>query len=253
MGSLNGKKALVTAGAQGIGQAITEELIARGCHVAIHYFSSEETANELVKRGHNAGVQAQAFQADLTVEEEAIKMVDSAIQFLGGLDILVNNAGTLVGRKTLEETTVEFWQKVMDVNMTSMMLVTRQALPYLEKAGGASVVNLSSIAGRAGGSKGSQPYSAAKAAVIGWTRATASELGPKGIRVNAVAPGLVLGSQFHAEHSSKEKIERTIAGIPVGRAGTTHDIAKVVAFFAQEYDGFTSGATLDVNGGSYCA
>jgi len=148
---------------------------------------------------------------------------------------------------------LEFWHRVMDINVTSMMLVTQAAMPWLIKAGAASIVNLSSLAGRKGGHPGSLVYSTAKGAVTTWTRALAVELAPKGIRVNAVAPGLILGTRFHNTHTTAASAQATVQQIPLGRAGTPADVARAVRFLASEYDGFITGATLDINGGVYAA
>ena len=127
-------------------------------------------------------------------------------------------------------------------------------VPHLSKAAdGASIVNLSSLAGRKGGHAGSLAYGTAKGAVLTWTRALAAELGPMGIRVNALAPGLILGTSFHSTHTTPESAKQTISQIPIGRAGNPSDIARAATYFASEYDGFISGATLDINGGVYCA
>jgi len=161
--------------------------------------------------------------------------------------------GTAVGRHSLGEVDTAFWQRVMAVNLDSLFWVTRAALPFLEKAGAASIVNLSSLAGRKGGHAGSLAYSAAKGAVLTWTRALAAELGPKGIRVNAVAPGLILGTRFHATHTTQASADETVRTIPLRRAGTAADVARAIVYLASEYDGFITGATLDINGGVYCA
>lgn len=207
--------------------------------------------SQQVKQDAPAGVRAECFAADLTNESEATAMVDAAVVFLGGLDIVVNNSGDIVARRRLGEVDIEFWKRVMDVNVTSMMMVTRQALPYLQRSEKSSVVNIASLAGRMGGHAGSLVYSTAKGAVLTWTRSLAKELGPQGIRVNAVAPGLILGTAFHATHTTPESAAKTVAGIPLGRAGNPEDVARAVAFFASEYDGFITGATLDINGGVF--
>ena len=252
MGSLQGKRALITGGGQGIGYAISEELIRQGAHVAIHYFSSAEGAAKLCASA-KAGVRAKSFQADLTKESEAKRLVSEASSFLGGIDILINNTGDLVGRKSLAEINAEYIAGIMDINVNSMIYVTREASPHLIKANGASIVNLASLAGRKGGHPGSLIYSTAKGAVITFTRALSNELAPKGVRVNALAPGLILGTHFHNTHTTKESADATIAGIPLGRAGTPEDVARAAAFLAAEYDGFITGATIDVNGGVYSA
>lgn len=247
---LAGRRALVTAGGQGIGLAIARELLEAGCVVGVHYFSSREEAEKLRRE---YGEKVAVVQADLGNRAAAAEMVAAVAAELGGLEILVNNAGSLVERRWLEGLDREFHDKVFDVNLASMVWVTQAARPHLQAAGAASVVNLASLAGRKGGHAGSLLYSTAKGAVLTWTRALAAELGPEGIRVNAVAPGLILGTRFHATHTTEESARKTIEGIPLGKAGCPEDVARAVAFLASEYDGFISGATLDINGGVYCA
>ncbi|MCH6259099.1 SDR family oxidoreductase [Puniceicoccaceae bacterium K14] len=248
---LSGKNVLITAGAQGIGEAITRNFIDSGANVAIHYFSSADTANSLVEYAKNKGVKAVAVSGDLTNEEDALSVVNSSAEELGGLDILINNAGSLVARRLLSEIDSDFWTKVMDINMTSMMFVTKAAEAHLIKNENSSIVNLASLAGRKGGHPGSLVYSTSKGAILTYTRALANELGPKGVRVNAVAPGLILGTSFHNTHTTKESADQTVATIPIKRAGCTEDVARAVAYLGSEYDGFITGATLDINGGVY--
>ena len=248
---LVGKNILVTAGAQGIGESITKHFIDNGAHVAIHYFSSADTANQLVEYATSKGQKAIAIAGDLTIEADANKVVEKTIAALGGLDILINNAGSLVARKLIGEMEAEFWHKVMDINMTSMMFVTKAAAPHLAKNDNSSIVNLASLAGRKGGHPGSLVYATSKGAILTFTRALSTELGPQGTRVNAVAPGLILGTSFHNTHTTKESAAETTAGIPIQRAGNAADVARAVLYLASEYDGFITGATLDINGGVY--
>lgn len=248
---LTGQNVLITAGAQGIGEAITKHFIDSGANVAIHYFSSADTANALVEYATSKGQKAIAISGDLTSETDANAMVEKTVEALGGLNILINNAGSLVARRLLNDMDAEFWHKVMDINLTSMMFVTRAASPHLAKNENSSIVNLASLAGRKGGHPGSLVYSTSKGAILTLTRALASELGPQGTRVNAVAPGLILGTSFHNTHTTKESADETIAGIPIQRAGNADDVARAVAYLASEFDGFITGATLDINGGVY--
>jgi len=248
---LKNKNVLITAGAQGIGKAITKHFIDSGSNVAIHYFSSADTANQLVEYAKGKGQNAVAISGDLTKEADAKRLVEKTIETFGGLDILINNAGSLVARKMLNEMEAEFWHKVMDINLTSMMFVTQSAAPYLAKNDNSSIVNLASLAGRKGGHPGSLVYSTSKGAILTFTRALSTELGGQGIRVNAVSPGLILGTSFHNTHTTKESAAETTAGIPIQRAGNADDVARAVLFLASEYDGFITGATLDINGGVY--
>jgi len=254
MGKLTGKNALITSGGQGIGKEITAELIRQGCNVVVSYLSSKDGADEIIALAEENNCKAEAFKADLTNEDDCKNLIKETISFLGGLDVLINNTGSLVERRYLADMDNDLWHKIMNINMTSMMMITREALPFLEKnTDGASIVNLSSLAGRKGGHGGSLAYGTAKGAILTWTRALSGELGPKGIRVNALAPGLILGTSFHATHTTKESAEQTVSQIPLGRAGNPGDIARAAAFLASEYDGFITGATLDINGGVYCA
>lgn len=248
---LAGKNVLITAGAQGIGESITKHFIDSSANVAIHYFSSADTANQLVEYATSKGQKAIAVSGDLTKENDANALVKKAVEAFGGLDILINNAGSLVARKMLSELEPEFWHQVMDINLTSMMFVTRAASPHLAKNNSSSIVNLASLAGRKGGHPGSLAYSTSKGAILTFTRALSAELGPHGTRVNAVSPGLILGTSFHNTHTTKESADATTAGIPIQRAGNAADVARAVVYLASEYDGFITGATLDINGGVY--
>ncbi len=252
---LKGKRALVTAGAQGIGLAISRELAAAGCDVFVHYRSSRDAAEALCAELAARGVRAASGAGDLTDAAECRRVVDGAATILGGLDMLINNAGSLVARRKFDEADDAFWAEVMRLNLDSARRVTYAALPYLVEAGasrgGASIVNLSSVAGRHGGGPGAIAYSTAKGAMLTLTRGLASEYAARGVRVNAVTPGLILGSAFHAQHTPEETQRKIIAGIPLGRAGTTEDVARAVVYLASEFDGFITGATLDINGGVY--
>ena len=255
MSKLLGKRALVTAGAQGIGLAISRQLLRAGCDVVVHYRTSADAAQALVAEAAPLGRRCRALGGNLTRTEECEQLLGETVQFLGGLDILINNAGSLIGRRTFSEADDTFWSDTISLNVGSLRKTTRAALPHLVSAaatrGGASIVNLASLAGRKGGHAGSIAYATAKGAVLTFTRALATELGPQGIRVNALAPGLILGTSFHNTHTTPESAKATVAGIPVGRAGHADDVARAAVFLASEFDGFITGATLDINGGVY--
>ncbi|MFP4844298.1 SDR family NAD(P)-dependent oxidoreductase [Winogradskyella sp. PE311] len=248
---LKGKNVLITAGAQGIGESITKHFIDHGANVSIHYFSSADKANQLTKYAIDKGQKAIAISGDLTKEEDANELIEKTVEAFGGLDILINNAGSLVARNLLSDMETDFWNKVMDINLTSMMFVTRAAGPHLGRNTNSSIVNLASLAGRKGGHPGSLAYATSKGAILTFTRALATEFGPAGTRVNAVAPGLILGTSFHNTHTTKESAAATTSSIPIQRAGNADDVARAVLYLASEYDGFITGATLDINGGVY--
>ena len=252
---LENKNVVVTGGASGIGGAISSELAAQGATVFVHYYSSKHAVEELQQEVVESGVgEIIPLQADLTKEESVNAFANDVANLTSTLDILVNNTGDLVERHTLSDIKNDFWEQVMAVNVTSMMMVTRALLPMLKQAeDGASIVNLSSLAGRKGGHGGSLAYSTSKGAVLTFSRSLAAELAGDGIRVNSVTPGLILGTRFHATHTTDESANKTISEIPLKRAGNPLDVARAVAFFASEYNGFITGATLDINGGVYMA
>ena len=180
MHKLAGKRVLVTAGAQGIGLAISERMIETGAHVAVHYYSSAAPAQALVAKARANGLRACAIGADLTQQTEAERLLHEVDEQLGGLDVLINNAGSLIARKSLEQVDEAFWRQVLDVNLTSCLWVTQAALPVLCRNPQSSIVNMASLAGRKGGQAGSLVYAAAKGAVLTWTRSLAGELRPAG-------------------------------------------------------------------------
>src|SRR5688572_29037296 len=221
-GPLSGKRAVVTAGAQGIGLAVSRALLEAGCAVFVHYHSSAEEARLLSSEADVAGSRCGLGCADLTSTEACDALVESAVDFLGGIDLLINNAGSLVARRSLATADDDFWAEVMSLNLGSLRRMSRAAAPHLiaaaAQSGGASIVNLSSLAGRKGGHAGSLAYSTAKGAVLTFTRALAGELGPEGIRVNALAPGLILGTSFHTTHTTEARSEERRVGKECGVA-----------------------------------
>jgi len=253
MGTLKGKNAFITGTSQGIGLAIAETLINSGCNVCMHYFSSADEPRKLQKIAKGYNQKSICVQGDLTIELDVKKCVKEGVDFYGSFDILINNSGSLVKRSNILDITTEYWQTVLDINLKTMMLVTRELVPYLNQREGASIVNISSLAGRTGGHAGSLVYSTSKGAVLTWSRSLAKELAVCNIRVNAVAPGFIEGTKFHETQTTRESAMKTIASIPLGRSGNPYDVARAVAFLASEYDGFITGETIDINGGVYCA
>ena len=239
--------ALVTGGALGIGRAIAVRLAADGVAVAIgyHLYPADEAVAEIVAQGGEAiGV-----PMDVTDPRGVNDAIADVVARLGGLDILVNNAGGLLARVALAEMSDDHWHRVLDLNLASAFYCTRAAARHLGPDG--RIVNVSSQAAENGGGPGASAYAAAKAGLIGFTRAAAKELGGRGITVNAVAPGFITDTPFHATFSSPESQRAMVAQATVARAGEPADVAAVVAFLASPAAGYVTGTVTDINGGSY--
>lgn len=242
---LSGKTAIVTGGARGIGRAVALRLGEAGADVAVNYLRARPEAEEVVRRLRAMGRRAEAIRADVSRGSEAEAMVRGAVEALGPPSILINNAGMIRRALTLEEHDEETWDRVMDVNLKGPYLVTRAAAPWMRRAGGGAVVNISSIAGVAPVST-TLAYGVAKAGLLMLTRHLARELGP-GIRVNAVAPGFI-ETDFH-RGSPPERLRRVERKTPLGRWGRPEDIADVARFLAGDEAAFITGQTVVVDGG----
>ena len=246
---LQGKVAVVTGGARDIGAAIVRKLAACGASVVVNHHGSVDRAAALVDEIGQAGGRALAVRADVTRPEEAARLIDEARAAFGGrIDILINNAGGLVARKTMAEMDVDFWRTVLDLNLTSVFLVTQAALPHMQEGG--AIVNLSSLAARDGGGGGALAYSSAKGAVLTLTRGLSKELAPRRIRVNCVSPGLI-ATTFH-DTFTKPEVRQAVAGrTSVGREGSADDVADAVLFLASHASAYITGESLEINGGLY--
>ena len=245
---LTGKVALITGASSGIGHATAKILADCGASVSINYHQNEAGAEDARKQIVAAGGRAIALQADVTRSDDVMALVQSTVKELGPIDILVNNAGSLVERLKILELTEERWDEVIDLNLKSAFLCSQAVAGGMIERQTGAIVNVSSIAGRTGGALGSAHYSSAKGGLITFTKGLAKELGPHGVRVNAVSPG-VIDTPFHQQFSTPEMIKAYIAMIPLGRIGTPTEVGKVIAFLASDGASFLAGETIEINGG----
>lgn len=246
---LKGKTAIVTGGARDLGRAISVKLASEGAKVVINYYDNPEDADETLKLIREAGGQAIAVQGDMTKADDVKRLFAEGVKAFGEtVHVLVNVVGGLVGRKQITEQDEDWYHFLMDVNMKSCWLCTREAVPHMTEGG--AIVNFSSLAARDGGGPGASIYATAKGAVMTFTRSMAKELGPKGIRVNALAPGTIATS-FHDRFNTPENRERMKGMYPLRREGDAGDIADLVLFFAADDSDYITGTNVDINGGLY--
>lgn len=246
---LNGKVAIVTGGARDIGGQISRRLAAQGAAVCFNYFDApekaEETLNDIIKNGGKAV----NLYGDLTRQEDIDALVKKSTDTFGKrIDILVNVVGGLVARKQINEMDEKFWDFVMSLNAKTVFLMTKAVVPFMAEGG--SIVNFSSQAARDGGGPGASAYSSAKGAVLTFTKSMAKELGPENIRVNAVSPGMI-ATTFHDTFTKPEVREKVAASTPLRREGQAAEIADLVTYLASDNSSFITGASIEINGGTY--
>ncbi|PKP92207.1 MAG: oxidoreductase [Alphaproteobacteria bacterium HGW-Alphaproteobacteria-16] len=240
------KTVVVTGGGRDIGRSISMRLASEGAKVVVNYRGDEEAAKSTLAAIEADGGSAIIHRADVTKADEVAGLIDAAVAFGGGIDVLVNCAGGMVARKTLAEMDEAFFDTVMDLNLKSAFLVTKAALPHLRA--NAAIVNIASQAGRDGGGPGASIYATSKGALMTLTRSWAKELGPKGIRVNALCPGLI-GTSFHDIFSKPEGRAAVAGNTPLRREGHPDEVAAAVAFLASNDASFLTGTNVDINGG----
>ena len=245
MFDLTGRAALITGSSRGIGRAIALHLARQGASIAVNYLQNEEAAKQVQETIRSYEGQAVLVQGDISVPEQAERVVDVAQEAFGRLDILVNNAGfnrdTLLLRMSVKD-----WDEVMAINLRGAFLCTKATMRYMLRQRWGRIINIGSVAGIAGNA-GQANYAAAKAGLTGFTKAVAREMGSRGITANVVAPGLVKTEL--TKDIPPEMIDLAMQRIFVGRLGTPEDIAACVAFLASEEASYISGQVLPVDGG----
>ncbi|TCC16197.1 SDR family NAD(P)-dependent oxidoreductase [Kribbella speibonae] len=240
---------VVTGASSGIGAAAAVGFAETGAAVALHYHRNEEGAKHTVGAVQTAGGTASLHQADLADPKAADAFVDEVLAQHGRIDVLVNNAGDLVNRSAIADVPDEEFHRILDVNLTSVFALSRRIVPVFRAQGGGSIVNVTSIAGRTGGAGGSVVYATSKGAVSTFTRGLAKELAPEGIRVNAIAPG-VIKTPFHDRHTADAQMQAMLTGIPMGRTGTPHECVGTILFLASErMSSYVTGQIIEINGG----
>lgn len=239
------KNVLITGASRGIGAAVARQFGAEGWNVALNYRHSRANALALAAELASEGVKAVAIEGDVSDPVQATAMVEAA-QTLGPLDALVCCAGVALPQQLLIDTTDEQWRRVVGVDLDGVFYTIRAAYPAFVRRKQGAIVTVSSMWGVSGGSC-EVPYSAAKAGVIGLTRALAKELGPSHVRVNCVAPG-VIDTEMNA-HLSAQDIEALGGESPLGRIGTPEEVAQAICFLASERAGFITGQIFRVDGG----
>ncbi len=248
MMDFRGKVALVTGGASGIGEAATRAFAKAGAKVAFTYISSGTEANALEKEIAAAGGQALAIKADLTKQDETDAAFAAVVRAFGTVDVVFTNAGGILQRIGTIESSLDLWHRAFDLNVMSTYLTCQAAVKIMAEKRSGAIVTMSSLAAMDGGGPGALHYASSKGAIVTYTRALAKELGPLGIRVNGVAPGLI-DTRFHVQFNTPEGRRAAVEGTPLRREGTAEDVANLVLFLASDKAAFITGETVQINGG----
>ncbi len=248
MTTFENKVVLVAGGASGIGGAATKAFAAAGAKVAFTYMTSEEEAKAIETDCRSLGQTARAFRADLSSGNEVEAVLRDVEATFGPVDVLFANAGGLLKRSRCVDATLDLWQQAFAINTFSTFLVTQAVLRSMEPRKTGSIVLMSSLAAFDGGGHGASHYAASKGAVASFTRALAKEVGPLGIRVNAVAPGLI-GTRFHDTFNTPEGRAAAVERTPLRREGVPKDVADLVLYLASEQAAFITGEVVQINGG----
>ena len=242
------KKILITGASTGIGAELAKAFAKQGAIIGLHYFSSEDAAKTVASEIQGEGGRIELIKADVSDSQAMAGAVREAAEVLGGLNGLINNAGGMVRRVPYAKVSDKDYDEIMDLNARSIVVASKEALPFLKEQGG-FVINTTSIAARNGAGGGAGMYGSSKAFVSNVTRGMAKEWIEFGIRVNAVAPG-VITTPFHERYSTKEQLDAMLATVPQGRLGVAEDCVGAYLFLAsKDLAGYVIGQTIEVNGG----
>lgn len=239
---------LVTGGASGIGRSIAEAFGRYGASVVLTYYTSEANAREVVATIEQAGGKALALYGDLTQEADVAHVVAATIERFGKVNVLVANSGGILQRSKVRDCSLDLWNRAIAVNLTSTFLSCKAVLPHMEQAGQGVIITISSLAAHDGGGAGAAHYAATKGGILTFTRSLAKEVGPQGIRVNGIAPGLI-ATRFHDQFNTPEGRQAAVNRTPLGREGLPEDVAGAALFLASPWSTFIAGETIEVNGG----
>lgn len=252
MNDLQGKVALVTGASTGIGAAVARAYAAQGMQVVVHYNQSEAPAAQVVADIQAAGGRAVMLRADVRDTGAIRSCVANAMAAFGRIDVLVNNAGGLVQRVPIADFTDALFDEIMHINALSMLAFCREVVPLMRQQGtGGAIINVTSVAARHGGGPGAYLYAGSKGFVSTATRGLAKELVCDHIRVNAVAPGVIV-TPFHDRYSTPQMLESFKGTIPMGRLGTADECTGAFLYLASEQlSGYVTGQIIEVNGGQY--
>lgn len=247
MNTLEGKVAIVAGGSRDIGKAVSIKLAACGAKVVVNSYRNKDQGLETIKEIEDAGGTAILIEGDMTSADDVEQLVAATREAFGDtIDILINVVGGLVARKSLDEMDEEFLDFVMKLNFNSTFLTTKSVVPHMGSGG--AIVNFASLAGRDGGGPGATAYAASKGAIMTFTRGMAKELGPSGIRVNCVCPGMI-ATTFHDEFT-KDAVRANVAGAtPLRREGDAAEVADLAVYLASDDSSFLTGNSIDINGG----
>jgi 3-oxoacyl-[acyl-carrier protein] reductase len=247
--ALTGKVAVVTGAGGGIGRAAAFELGRRGATVVLNYRRSRDGAEAAASELREAGGVAAAIACDVSKADGVREMFAHVENEFGRVDILVNNAGDMLERRSLTEISEQLYREVFDLNVLTTVLCSQAAAGLMKRRRSGAIVNMASLAAHTGGGPGAFLYGATKAAIITITKGMAKELAPHGIRVNCVSPGLIGATEFHARYTPPDTFAAVEKTIPLGRAGTPEEVARVIAFLASEDAAYLAGETIEINGG----